>query len=117
MSSKQCHNKKKNGTYHYLHRSRPPADSSIPLNEEVRFSFIDDFSDSVLATSRAGRAADIGQLEDDLDNLGDRRVRKRSSNAVVEPGAVKVVRIQWPAGVDSGRIREVGRLYRHIHTK
>lgn len=113
---KQAREHRITNTYHYLHRSGPPVDSSVPLDKEVCVGSVDDFIDPVLPTGRARRAANVRQLEDDLDNLSDRRVRERRSNAIVEPGTVEVVRVQRPGGVDSGRIREVGGLRIDIFT-
>jgi hypothetical protein len=97
----------KTDTYHNLHRTRPPVDGTVPLDEEVRIRLVDALNNPLQHTSIPRRAADIAQLEDHLQHLGDRGVGERGADAVVETGAVEVVRVQGAVGVDSGGIGEV----------
>jgi hypothetical protein len=80
------------------------------LNIEISLGLIDDLREAVQLASIPGCTTNILQLEDSLDNLGNRQLCIGHPGAVVEPGTVEVVRRLRPAGVDGSRLREFQRL-------
>jgi hypothetical protein len=79
-------------TYHNMHRVGPRGHRSIALNIEISLGLIDNLRNAVKLPSVPWCTTDILQLENGLDNLGNRKLGICRPRAVVESSTVKVVR-------------------------
>jgi hypothetical protein len=83
-------------TYNNVHRSRPETNSAVALDEDVRLSFVPNFSISAEFPSVTRGATNVLEFKDGLDNLCNTVLRVLSAGAVVEASTVEVVRSEWP---------------------
>ena len=98
-----------------MHRSRPWADGSIPLNERIELSLVHNLRKLPQCSSGTRRTTDVLEGEYDLDSLDDGLLCIIKSGAAVEADTVKGgIGAGRAAGVDSGRVRVIKRLRKNI---